>query len=239
MATIASQVILHPTLTQSLKLLYRAVQYLARFIAWFLVRRGATVEAARWEALKTALGSGRKLIRLGKPLEHLQAAMKATQLRSNPGERITAIGRQLSYAGFLTYDAIVWANSIKFYKLDAAKAQKYARLSFQFWLSGILFSIGNGFLKSRRLTSDAQALKRAYRSEKDVGRQAERDSLSRALQAEQAAVKSQFKLDIIDLWIPASGLQLVNLNDGIVGLLGLTTSYLALKAQWLSLNAKN
>lgn len=42
--------------------------------------------------------------------------MKATQLRAQPGERITAIGRQLSYAGFLTYDAIVWVGYMDWLK---------------------------------------------------------------------------------------------------------------------------
>jgi hypothetical protein len=52
-------------------------------------------------------------MRIGKPLEHLQAALRATQapsLHQHPAELITTIGRQLGYAGFLTYDTLVWVS---------------------------------------------------------------------------------------------------------------------------------
>jgi len=45
-------------------------------------------------------------------------------------------------------------------------------------------------------------------------------------------------LDILDVWIPSFNLGLVNLNDGIVGLLGLTTSVLAFNTHWANLMAK-
>lgn len=47
-------------------------------------------------------------MRLGKPMEHLQSALKATQLRAPTPEQLTTIGRQLGYAGYLTYDALAW-----------------------------------------------------------------------------------------------------------------------------------
>ena len=48
------------------------------------------------------------VMRLGKPIEHLQAALKAAQDLSRPGEGITTIGRQLSYAAYLFFDAFAW-----------------------------------------------------------------------------------------------------------------------------------
>jgi len=48
------------------------------------------------------------VMRLFKPLEHLQAALKAIQSSGTPLEQWTAIGRQLSYAGYLSFDALVW-----------------------------------------------------------------------------------------------------------------------------------
>ena len=52
-------------------------------------------------------------MRLGKPLEHLQAALKATQVSTTAGEQITTIGRQLAYAGYLTYDSLIWVSLYK------------------------------------------------------------------------------------------------------------------------------
>ena len=50
-------------------------------------------------------------MRLGKPMEHLQAALRAIHTSADAGEQITTIGRQLGYFGYLTYDAIVWVRS--------------------------------------------------------------------------------------------------------------------------------
>ena len=53
----------------------------------------------------------RVVMRLGKPLEHLQAALKAATAAGKPAEQLTTIGRQLGYFGYLTYDALVWVCS--------------------------------------------------------------------------------------------------------------------------------
>jgi peroxin-11B len=36
----------------------------------------------------------------------------------------------------------------------------------------------------------------------------------------RAATRQQFIIDSLDVWIPASGLGLVNLNDGVLGIFG-------------------
>jgi peroxin-11B len=89
-------------------------------------------------------------MRLGKPLEHLQAALKASQsanLSQRSLERFTAVARQLSYAGYLALDGVVWAQSIKFIHLHADKADKALKASLRFWFVGILCGLGNGLLK--------------------------------------------------------------------------------------------
>lgn len=47
-------------------------------------------------------------MRVGKPLEHLQAALKAFVTQGRPGEQFTTIARQLGYFGYLCYDALIW-----------------------------------------------------------------------------------------------------------------------------------
>lgn len=36
----------------------------------------------------------------------------------------------------------------------------------------------------------------------------------------RAATRHQFIIDVLDVWLPASNLGLVNLNDGILGVFG-------------------
>jgi len=48
-------------------------------------------------------------MRIGKPLEHAQAAVKSLDV-SDPVIKFTALGRQLGYAGYLFNDMLVWVS---------------------------------------------------------------------------------------------------------------------------------
>lgn len=73
----------------------------------------------------------------------------------------------------------------------------------------------------------------------------------------RAATRQQFIIDILDVWLPAANLGLVNLNDGTLGIFGyrlllllssaqtlthgshsVISSVLALRTQWLAVNTK-
>ncbi|KAH9857921.1 peroxisomal biogenesis factor 11 [Lenzites betulinus] len=245
MASIASQVVLHPVTSQSMRVLsttlgrdkvYRGVQYFARFFAWLLLSRGYKIQAARWDALKAHLALGRKLLRLGKFVENAQAALRAIAAPGETGERITTIGRQLGYFGYLLLDNIAWANTIKFYNLKPATAQKINKRVMQFWFTGILFSISHGLLKAGRLANEVKKLQGQTWSEKSA--EAERDLKLHDLQAAREAVRYQFVIDLLDVWIPATGIGLVNLNDGVLGIFGIITSLMALRQQWFAAAGK-
>jgi peroxin-11B len=74
----------HPTVAHYLRFVattvgrdkvLRTLQYLARFLSWYLLRKGYTVSAiAPWEAMKKNFGAARKVMRIGKNIEHLKAA---------------------------------------------------------------------------------------------------------------------------------------------------------------------
>ncbi|PPR00649.1 hypothetical protein CVT24_000872 [Panaeolus cyanescens] len=248
MASAASQVILHPAVSQGLKYggttlgrdkLYRAIQYFSRFYAWHLLNKGDKVEAARWAALKAHLGTARKLMRLGKPLEHLQAALRATLSAGPVEETITTIARQLGYVGYLSYDAIVWAQSIKLVNLSQETAQRVAKRAFQFWFAGIVFSLIHGVLKASRLSKEAELLKRsASQGEKDLGDVAAKETRLNAIAAARKSNQQQLLIDILDVWIPATGAGLLNINEGALGIFGLISSLLGAKAQWIAVNGK-
>jgi peroxin-11B len=194
-------------------------------------------------------------MQLGKPLEHLQAALRAHQSPSEPGERFTSIARQLSYAGYLTFDALAWAHVIRFISLQPTTVQRVNRAANRLWLAGVLFSITHGLLKAGRLANEAKRLRAGTYSEKAVGAEAERQAQSRALNMyvvhidyyqdhadefnrQRTATRYQFALDCIDVWLPASALGLVGLNDGLVGLCGFVTSIMSLRTQWEGLKIK-
>jgi peroxin-11B len=105
-------------------------------------------------------------MRLAKPVEHLQAALRATQTTGPLGEQLTTVGRQIAYFLYLTYDAIVWAHAIKFINLSPEKAQKVNKTANRYWLTGITLSIANAALKAQRITAEISRLQHGAVDEK-------------------------------------------------------------------------
>lgn len=64
------------------------------------------------------------VMRLGKPMEHLQAAMRVALTPGVPVEQITTIGRQLAYFWYLFNDTLVWVR-----KLSSNKTYTYAQVN--------------------------------------------------------------------------------------------------------------
>jgi peroxin-11B len=241
MASVAAHAVFHPVVSQSLKLgsttlgrdkLYRAVQYFSRFLAWYYLSKGEKLSAAKWSSLKSHLATARKLLRLGKPVEHLQAALRASTASGPALEQITTAGRQLAYFIYLTYDAFVWANAVKFISLSPETAQKVSRRSNRFWLAGISLSIANSVIKTARIRKEIQAAKNPSNLDEKL------TTSKQALRAAGNATRHQLIMDLLDIWSPATALGLVNLNDGVVGIFGTITSLMALRKQWATLGSK-
>jgi len=240
MASVASALVFHPNVSRSVKLwsttvgrdkTYRLIQYFSRFIAFHLIARGNVDLAARFNALKSALGSGRKMMRLFKPIEHLQAALKATIAAGSPIEQFTTIGRQVSYFGYLSLDMIVWLNAIKFLRLTPENAKKVNQTSQRFWLTGIAFSIACGLAKTGRMAQDIQKLKNGT-SEKAVIDDSDRKIQIKTIAKARDAARYQLIIDSLDIWFPITGLELASLNDGVLGVFGVITSIMALRLNW-------
>ncbi|KAJ9098980.1 hypothetical protein QFC20_005798 [Naganishia adeliensis] len=250
-AMLAAHLILHPQLTKTLKVLsttvgrdktYRLIQYLARLIAWSILRSGTGVEAKdaaiRWNGLKAGLASGRKMLRLLKPLEHLQTAVTAANtpvkssslapVASNVAQ-LTQIARQLCYAGYLSTDMIVWLQSVKFLRIQADKFARINTISQRFWFSGIVLSLISSSASMIRLRAEG----RRSRFEQDRGEGwTGRPGGSSCARTSDA----QLTLDCLDFWIPATNLGYASLNDGAIGAIGVITSYIGLQQQWIKVN---
>jgi len=81
---VADTLTYHPSLAHYLRFIattvgrdkaLRLVQYMARFLSWYLLRKGyAASSIAPWEAIKKTFGQARKVMRIGKNVEHMKAA---------------------------------------------------------------------------------------------------------------------------------------------------------------------
>lgn len=88
----------------------RTLQYFARFYAWYLYRTNATTASILpWNAVKKQFGLTRKVLRIGKNVEHFKAAAVAAD--SNGGDPVLkycAVGRQLGYGMYLSLDMFTY-----------------------------------------------------------------------------------------------------------------------------------
>lgn len=149
---VADAVIYHPSVAHYLRFVattagrdkvLRTLQYFARFYAWYLFRtNGSPAEIAPWDAVKKQFGLTRKLMRVGKNVEHLKAAAAAADAKPgalDPVLRYAAVGRQLGYAGYLTLDMATVLDATGIRKTDAAK--RLQQEAFRFWAMGIMCSV--------------------------------------------------------------------------------------------------
>lgn len=149
----ADALIYHPSVTHYLKYvsttvgrdkLLRTIQYFSRFYAWYLFRTNALPsQIAPFEAIKKQFGLARKLMRVGKNVEHFKAAAVAADAKGmDPFVKYCAVGRQLGYAGYLTLDMATYLDAAGIRKSDVAK--RLSREAYKSWFVGLFFSALSG-----------------------------------------------------------------------------------------------
>lgn len=258
---ISQSLVHHPSLDHYLRFvatttgrdkILRTLQYFARFYLWSLIRSGVPPDrAAPWTTLKKQLGLARKLLRIGKFLEHLKAAALAADSKSlTPFLRFATLGRQLSYAAYLTLDAITVPGAAGFGLYTHSTADVLQRRAYTCWAAGILFSLSAQLYTLRRLTRREAKVDR-----KDGEGVVELKRIARCVapppwlarirllpvvdqlltfftSSDRSASQLQLVCDLCDLAVPSSALGWVRFDDGFVGLTGLLSSVIGLHVQW-------
>lgn len=230
--TVADALIYHPTVSHYLKFVattvgrdkvLRTLQYFSRFLAWYMYRTNhAASSITPFETMKKQFGLTRKVMRVGKFVEHFKAAALASDAKgSDPVLRYTAVGRQLGYAAYMLLDNANVLDATSIRKLSSS--QSLLREAYRAWFTGISCSLLSSFYSLYRLRERATAI-----SEKDGEGVVEKKKVER----ETNAVKLQLVSDLCDITIPASALGWVALDDGVVGLAGTVSSLLGVYTQW-------
>ncbi|KAK8182237.1 peroxisomal biogenesis factor 11 [Phyllosticta citribraziliensis] len=229
---VADAVIYHPTISHYLKFVattvgrdkfLRTLQYFSRFYAWYLYRTNHSAAAiAPFDAVKKAFGTTRKILRLGKFVEHFKAAALAADSKAlDPVLKYCAVGRQLGYAGYMCFDNAT--------VLDAIGARKSASIksiqesAYKAWMAGLLCNVVAGVYSLVQLRQRGGAV-----DEKEAESVVEKKKIER----EANAAKIQLVSDLCDLTVPVSALGYATLDDGIVGIAGTVSSLLGLYTVW-------
>jgi len=157
---VTDALIYHPTITHYLKYIsttvgrdkvLRTIQYFSRFYAWYLYRTNALPSTiAPFEAVKKQFGLARKLMRVGKNVEHFKAAAVAYDTKGqDPFLKYCAVGRQLGYGGYLTLDMATYLDSAGI--RPSAGAKRLSREAYKSWFVGLAFSALSGVYSLYRL----------------------------------------------------------------------------------------
>ncbi|KAL4873010.1 hypothetical protein BDV12DRAFT_161163 [Aspergillus spectabilis] len=230
---VADALVYHPALAHYLRFvattvgrdkLLRTLQYFSRFYAWYLYRTNKPQTAiAPYNAVKKQFGTTRKILRIGKFVEHLKAAALASDNKGpiDPVLRYLAIGRQLGYAGYLSLDTITVIDTIGVRKLASAKRLQDS--AYRSWLSGLVFSALAGAYTLWRLNEKEKTL--------DL-KEGEGVVEAKKLEKERAAARIQLISDLCDLTVPVSALGIAALDDGLVGIAGTVSSLIGVWSQW-------
>lgn len=148
--------------------------------------------------------------------------MKAMDNKSlDPVLRYCAVGRQLGYFTYLTFDSLSFLDSSGIYKFAAGK--KLAAEAYRAWFVGILFSIVGGTYTLYRLNERQRGIMKTVAEGKVEGER---------LVKERKTTVTQLISDVCDVAIPASALGYVQLDDGIVGMAGTISSLIGLQGVW-------
>ncbi|KAI0514924.1 peroxisomal biogenesis factor 11 [Xylaria bambusicola] len=234
---VADALIYHPSVSHYLKFVattvgrdkvLRLLQYFARFYSWYLLRTNATrAEIAPYDAIKKSFGSTRKLLRVGKNVEHIKAAAVAfdSLTTKNAGGdavlKYLALGRQIGYAGYLTGDALTVPTALNIKAWDGAK--RAGREAYRFWAIGLACSV----------VAQLYTLNQLRQREAKVDlKEGEGVVEAKKIARERYASQLQLISDLCDLTVPTSGLGWTSFDDGFVGLAGTVSSLIGIYNQW-------
>jgi len=229
---VADALVYHPTVSHYLKFLattigrdklLRTLQYFSRFYAWYLFRTNRPNSAvAPFDAIKKQFGLSRKLLRVGKFVEHFKAAAVAADSKSlDPVLKYCAVGRQLGYGMYLGLDTLTYLDAAGIRPSDSAK--RLQREAYKAWFLGILFNAAAGIYTLYQIRKRTQSIDK---------KEGEGVVAAKELERERTAAHLQLISDVCDLTVPSSALGYANLDDGIVGLAGTVSSLLGVWNVW-------
>ena len=140
----------------------RTIQYFSRFNAWYLYRTNNPQRLIDpWTKLKNQLGLTRKILRVGKFVEHMRAASEIydASIKSGNGDKITQylqLLRQVGYGGYLLFDTMTVLDAMGVKKYEGAKRVQVT--AYRFWFTGLLASAIAGVYANYKLRERAQSV---------------------------------------------------------------------------------
>lgn len=122
----------------------RTIQYFSRFYAWYLYRTNNPTSAIQpWTTIKNQFGLTRKILRIGKFVEHIRAASELydVAMKQGSGDKVVQYLqtlRQIGYAGYMLFDTMTVLDAMGVKKYESAK--RLQATAYRFWFTGLVAS---------------------------------------------------------------------------------------------------
>lgn len=175
----------------------------------------------KWNKVVKTVSEARKLMRIGRPLEYVQGLLQSLSVKDD-FLRVVNIIKNAALALWLWYDMFEWLQLVGLYHPADLKALK--RKTAWYWFVGLFFSIIANVMKLRETLSK---IDKASSTSIDSAKK----ELSDLKKTQQKNLLDLVK-NSVDILLPAVRLELLSLNDGVVGLAGATTSLIGGYDQW-------
>ncbi|EMT74370.1 peroxisomal biogenesis factor 11 [Fusarium oxysporum II5] len=191
--------------------LIRLVQYLTRLQIRFLLnnKRSSQLNLEQWRKLVRHLNSTRKLLRVGKAPEYVQAAVNIITIDTADHflQHILSL-RQLLLAGYITLDNVTVLDSLGVYPWKTARRIQVE--ASRLWLGAIICGLVAQlyfFYNLKHLPDTKQA-----------------SNSAKILHLKHAANTLQLLAALFDLPIACSAAKIFNFSDGVISVCGAASS---------------
>nr|XP_031834609.1 peroxisomal membrane protein 11B isoform X2 [Nomia melanderi] len=203
--------------------LIRLLQYGSRAY-WYYAQNVHTMQhsAEILRSLEYTLSSFRKLLRLGRCLDTLYKALEMTKYPEG-ALRIILVASKIANALYLLADHIIWIGRVGLYKVNIEKWSKSAN---KYWLINVVLNLTRDVYEIINILECKERDALLYASKFSFKTWKQRDLLF-PLSNRKDVVMDTMK-NVCDLFIPLTALGYTKLTPGMIGVLGIVSSFIGL-----------
>ncbi|KAJ3062137.1 Peroxisomal membrane protein PMP27, partial [Quaeritorhiza haematococci] len=202
--------------------------FFSKFLVWYLTKSQTTNKdlVERLTKLGSNVALARKLMRAGRQIEFARNIQKSRTIK-DPIVAYTVIGKNVGLALWLLFDTLSWMQSVGVTKFTKPQIENISRRGNHFWLLALFFSLSGSLHKLRinliKTDLETRILRAAAKDGK--GDESAEKNL-KVLKKERFNLTLATVQDSLDVLIPSSLLNYINVEPGIVYLAGSITSIL-------------
>ncbi|XP_033749363.1 peroxisomal membrane protein 11B-like [Pecten maximus] len=217
--------------------LFRLIQYGSKLVWWHLHQNTRGPELVeKLKKLESSLSMTRKLLRMGKSLDFMMAALKSVHIKDTV-LRLTITMSKLNQACFLLFDHIIYAHNVGLIKTDK---KKWSNISARFWVFSLILNLSRNAYDLLNIIQEEMKQRQEKHGQQVNGdtSHSRRTSYShntnivgKIIMQNKPVVLDLVK-NLADLVLPLSTLGKVNASAGTQGFLGLISSAAGIATVW-------